>query len=157
MLSAYPPWAILPLLVKTIFRNRNKPEKKSREPIYFYSQFLNNNYLIVLRVIGSIHFFVFSTKQINKPPQNNTKNKIYEIEITTLVFLKSLFIVYLVYNSIPFIRNFLYSYVTVSIIFLIQLAAKFLLLLFIEYMKNRKKFQQGKALAMQDWSLESHP
>lgn len=124
---------------------RRNPESS----FIFICQFLNNNYLIVLSVTDSVHFFlVFSTKQINTPPQKkNNKAKIYEIDITSLVFLKSLFIVYLGYNPISFLRDFLYSSVTVSIIFLIQLAAEFLLL-FIQYIKNRKKVQQGKVLGL---------
>lgn len=89
--------------------------------------------------LHSFFSYLFHTQK-----NNNNKNKIYKIGITSLVFLKSLFIVYFGYNPISFLQNFLYFYVTVSIIFFIQLAAKFLLLLFIKYIKNRKKVQQGR-------------
>lgn len=132
-------------------------QRRNPESPFFYSQFLNNNYLIVLSVTDFLHFFLISSTKKKTKTKNDNKNKIYEIGIASLVFLKSFFIVYIGYNPISFLQNFMYFYVTVSIIFLIQLSAKFLLLLFIKYIKNRKKVQQGKALAMQVWSLESHP
>lgn len=61
-LPADPPWAVLPLWVKTFAMSRNKPgltkwpRERSTEPFYT-SKSVSNKHLVALSVTDAIHIF----------------------------------------------------------------------------------------------------